>query len=354
MTTPKFWAGRSVLLTGHTGFKGAWAGLWLASMGARVHGLALAPETHPNIHDLLGTGHLASHGFGDIRDRQVVADAVQRAAPDIVIHMAAQALVRRSYREPVATFDTNILGTAHLLDALRDVPGLKCVLVVTSDKVYENRDDGHRFVEGDHLGGADPYSASKAAAEIVTASYAKSFFAARGIPVVTGRAGNVIGGGDWSEDRLLPDVWRAVQTNSTVELRYPQSTRPWQHVLEPVSGYLTFIERICDDAGGRLPHAMNFGPRDERAITVAEIADVLHRALGVGGGWRQAPGEHPPEKATLAIDASLAHEMLGWSARLSAEEAVQWTADWYKAYGQGAQMRDFTLQQIGDYAARNA
>lgn len=279
---------------------------------------------------------------------------MQRAAPDIVIHMAAQALVRRSYREPVATFDTNILGTAHVLEALRSAPGLECVLVVTSDKVYENRDDGHRFVEGDHLGGADPYSASKAAAEIVTASYAKSFFAPRGIPVVTGRAGNVIGGGDWSEDRLLPDVWRAVQTNSTVELRYPQSTRPWQHVLEPVSGYLTFIERICADAGGRLPHAMNFGPRDERAVTVAEITDVLHRALGVGAGWRQAPGEHPPEKATLAIDASLAHEMLGWNARLSAEEAVQWTADWYKAQRQGAQMRDFTLQQIRDYAARNA
>lgn len=353
MVTSTFWADRSVLLTGHTGFKGAWAALWLTSMGARVHGLALAPETDPNLHDLLSTDHLASHTVGDIREPRVVADAVRRAAPEIVIHMAAQALVRRSYREPIATFDTNVMGTAHLLEALRGAPGLKCVLVVTSDKVYENRDDGHRFVEGDALGGADPYSASKAAAEIVTASYAKSFHAPAGVRVVTGRAGNVIGGGDWSEDRLLPDVWRAVQQSRRVKLRYPNSTRPWQHVLEPLSGYFTYIEGVYDDADDRLPHALNFGPRNERSITVAEIADVLNRELGVTGGWEEAPGTHPPEKGTLSIDASKAQAALGWRARLSAQEAVEWTALWYKAHRQGADMREFSLQQIRDYTSRN-
>jgi len=353
MVTSTFWADRSVLLTGHTGFKGAWAALWLASMGARVHGLALAPETNPNIHDLLSTGHLTSSVIGDIREPQVIAAAVQSAAPEIVIHMAAQALVRRSYREPIATFDTNVMGTAHLLEALRGTSNLKCVLVVTSDKVYENRDDGHRFVETDALGGTDPYSASKAAAEIVTASYAKSFYTPTAVRVVTGRAGNVIGGGDWSEDRLLPDVWRAVQENRSVELRYPNSTRPWQHVLEPLSGYLTYIERIFDDTAGQLPNALNFGPREEQPITVAEIVDVLNRQLGVTADWQKAPGTHPPEKATLSIDASNARKTLGWSARLSAEEAVKWTALWYKAHRDGAQMRDFTLQQIRDYASRD-
>ncbi|KAB2938997.1 MAG: CDP-glucose 4,6-dehydratase [Hyphomicrobium sp.] len=352
MVTANFWAGRSVLLTGHTGFKGAWAGVWLASLGARVHGLALAPETEPNLHDLLSSSHLASDVIGDIRDPRVVADAIERAAPDIVVHMAAQALVRRSYRDPVTTFDTNVLGTVHLLEALRETPGVKCVLVVTSDKVYENRDDGHRFTEGDHLGGADPYSASKAAAEIITACYAKSYFAPRVVPVATARAGNVIGGGDWSEDRLLPDVWRALEASRTVELRHPQSTRPWQHVLEPLSGYLTYIEQLCADPQGHLPHAINFGPRDERPITVAEIADTLNGALGVKAGWRQAPGEHPPEKATLAINAGLAHRALKWRARLSAAEAVQWTADWYKAHKEGSDMRAFTLRQIRDYATR--
>ena len=354
MVSSSFWSGRSVLLTGHTGFKGNWAALWLASMGARVHGLALAPTTTPNMLELVGTDHLASHTLGDVRNRQVVADIVARAKPEIVIHMAAQALVRRSYREPFDTLSTNIIGTATVLDALRSAPNMKCILVVTSDKVYENRDDGHCFAEDDRLGGADPYSASKAAAEIVTSSYARSFFQPNGVPVVTSRAGNVIGGGDWSEDRLLPDVWRAVKANQSVELRHPKSTRPWQHVLEPLSGYLTFIEKTCADVSCHLPQALNFGPRDERPASVAEITEIMNKALGVTAGWRQSPGAHPPEQSTLTIDAALANETLGWRARLSAEEAVQWTADWYRAHRQGASMRDFTLQQIGDYTTGNA
>ena len=353
MLLPDFWSGKRVLLTGHTGFKGAWCGQLLSQMGAHVHGLALDPETEPSMHLILGTGHLAGHRIIDIGDARATAVAVREAEPQIVIHMAAQALVRRSYRDPVGTMRTNVMGTVHLLDALRTSPNLQCVLVVTSDKVYDNADEGLRFTEQHKLGGTDPYSASKAAAEIVTASLAKSFFDERRVPVVTARAGNVIGGGDWSEDRLIPDIWRAMKNNKPLELRYPNSTRPWQHVLEPIGGYMTFVERLCRGDAGKLPHTLNFGPREVRLATVAEIAEAIGKALGSTVGWRLAEGQHPPEKAMLSIDARLAADTIGWQPVLTAAETIQWTVDWYKAHAVNPEsVRVVTLDQINIYCSR--
>ena len=233
-----FWQGRRVFLTGHTGFKGAWAALWLADLGAEVHGFALPPHTEPSLWEQVGTGLLAGETLADLADRDALTEAVRRARPQIVLHMAAQALVTRSYADPVGTFATNVLGTAHLLDALRAADGLEAVVVVTTDKVYANDGSGRVFVEDDPLGGGDPYSASKSAAELLTRSFAASFFDPAGVPVATARAGNVLGGGDWSADRLAPNIWRAARSGVPLLLRSPQATRPWQHVLEPLAGYL--------------------------------------------------------------------------------------------------------------------
>ena len=345
--SPDFWRERRVLLTGHTGFKGAWTALWLAQMGARVHGLSLAPDTDPNAFDILAVGSDISSQIGDIRDTDVVRRAVAEARPEIVIHMAAQALVRRSYREPVETFASNVMGTVNLLDALRAVDGLQAVLVVTSDKVYENSEDGRAFREIDPLGGTDPYSASKAAAEIVTASMARSFFDDRRIPVATARAGNVIGGGDFSEDRLVPDLWRAATSGRPVALRYPGATRPWQHVLDPVGGYLLYAEKLA--GGGCAQLALNFGPATAEALPVSTIAERVMGELGMAEGWVQADGEFQKEKQALSLDASLAGQAIGWVPRLGIEETVRWTADWYRAYNAGADMRAFTLTQVEAY-----
>lgn len=341
-----FWRGRHVLLTGHTGFKGSWAGLWLTRMGATVHGLSLAPESDPNPFDTLADQSAISSRIGDIRDPEIVRAAVAEAEPEIVIHMAAQALVRRSYREPVETFETNVSGTVNLLNALRDAPNLKAVLVVTSDKVYENKEDGRAFREIDPLGGDDPYSASKAAAEIVTASMARSFFNDRNIPVATARAGNVVGGGDFSEDRLVPDLWRAGKSGIPVSLRYPQATRPWQHVLDPVYGYLLYLEKLAGGCGRR---ALNFGPGNAETLTVSAVADRMMDALGTAKGWVQAEGSFPKEKQALTLDASLAGKAIGWVPRLDMEQTIRWTADWYRAYNEGADMHAFTLAQLGEF-----
>ena len=347
MADPDFWRGRSVLLTGHTGFKGAWAGLWLTRLGAMVHGVSLAPDTDPNLFDILGGRSAATSRIGDIRDRELLRRAVAEVQPEIVIHMAAQALVRRSYREPVGTFETNITGTVNLLDVLRDIDGLGAVLVVTSDKVYENREDGHAMAETDPLGGDDPYSASKAAAEIVTASMARSFFDERGVPVVTARSGNVIGGGDFSEDRLVPDLWRAGRAGQPLTLRYPRATRPWQHVLDPVGGYLRYIEEV---ANGRCEQrALNFGPDNSETMTVAEVAERTMGHLGLTDSWGQAEGRQPKEKQVLTLDASLAANAIGWVPALNMEQAVQLTADWYRAFDEGGDMAAFTMAQLEVY-----
>jgi CDP-glucose 4,6-dehydratase len=244
------------------------------------------------------------------------------------------------------------MGTVNLLEVLRGVAGVQAILVVTSDKAYENKDDGRAYTEGDRLGGSDPYSASKVACELATASYRDCFFAPQGVPLGTARAGNVVGGGDWSEDRLVPDLWRALRASRPVELRYPQSTRPWQHVLEPLAGYLLYLERLAQAPAGSIPMALNFGPIDRPSMTVAAVADRFWAASGAKGAWVQALGEHPPEKALLAIDARQARAALGWRPRLDADETLEWTASWYAAYDAGADMLDYTLRQIGTYQDR--
>lgn len=322
-----FWAGRRILVTGHTGFKGAWAVLWLARLGAKVHGLSLPAETEPSLWREVGNGLLSSEYLCDLADRDVLNAAVKEVRPEIVIHMAAQALVRRSYAAPVETIVTNTLGTAYLLEALREVTELKAVLIVTTDKVYANNENGKDFVEDDRLGGHDPYSASKAAAELITQSFAASFFEPRGVPVATARAGNVVGGGDWSEDRLVPDVWRAARAGTQLILRYPHATRPWQHVLEPLAGYFLYLEALANDA--TVPRSLNFGPNPGTLLTVATVADAIGRALGIEHTWRLDDGLRPQEMQTLSIDPGLAKRSLGWRPRLSSTATIDWTARWY-------------------------
>jgi CDP-glucose 4,6-dehydratase len=351
MISKNFWHGRRVLLTGQTGFKGAWLARWLGQLGAEVHGFGLPPETRPNLHSMLNL----TACFGDIRDPATLADAVTKARPSVVIHMAAQALVRRSYRDPAGTVATNVTGTLHLLEALRAtdaiMASLVAVLVVTTDKVYRNTNDGRAFSEADPLGGHDPYSASKAAAEILTACWAGSFFDAAGVPVATARAGNVVGGGDWSEDRLVPDLWRAVRCQETPELRHPGATRPWQWVLEPLAGYLAYIEALAGSGGAGVPRALNFGPAADDCLTVADAASRVLAGLGAAPEWTCPSGPQPVEAQTLMLDAGLAWRRLGWRTRLTAAEALDWSVEWYRAVDAGADPDGMTIAQIKRYEA---
>jgi len=336
-----------VLLTGHTGFKGTWAALWLQTLGAEVTGLALAPRTAPNFWSIAAP-KMPSH-IGDLRDAGFVAAAVAAARPEIVIHMAAQALVRESYADPVGTFATNIMGTVNLLQACRQAANLGCVLVVTSDKVYENHGDGRPFGELDRLGGHDPYSNSKACTELVTQSFRDSFFKA-GPPIATARAGNVIGGGDWSADRLVPDCVRALGAGQPVTLRYPAAVRPWQHVLEPVGGYLAMVEALVNRPEAT-PRALNFGPDPASFRTVAEIVDGFSQRFAGRPGWIQDGTTNPPEAAALTLRSDLAQQALGWRSALDIDATLGWTADWYRAHFDGADMLGFSLAQIAGYQA---
>jgi CDP-glucose 4,6-dehydratase len=345
---PAFWRGRRVLLTGHTGFKGAWSALWLADMGAQVSGLSLAPDTTPNLFDLAKVSARMKSRLGDIRDAGVVRDAVAEAKADIIIHMAAQALVRRSYREPVDTFGTNVMGTVNVLEAAREVAGLQACLVVTSDKVYENDGADTAFGEAARLGGHDPYSASKAATEIAVASYRRSFFSEAKAKPATARGGNVIGGGDFGEDRVVPDIWRAHRANEPLVLRYPDATRPWQHVLDCVGGYLVYAERLA--AGAATEFALNFGPRDKSGRAVRDLVTAMQDAIGGQQGWVQAPGPLPAEMPALALSCEKAEQTLGWRSRLDAHATIAWTAEWYKAFAAGKDALDATLAQIKKYA----
>ncbi len=345
-----FWAGKRVLLTGQTGFKGAWAALWLECLRARVSGFALPPAEGTTLYSLTAVGRGLDDGFGDLRDRDMVAAAVARADPEIVLHLAAQPLVRRSFADPVETFASNVIGTVHLLEALRSCRRLKAILVVTTDKVYANDERVRAFAEEDRLGGHDPYAASKAACEIVAASYAASFFRAAGVLLATARGGNVIGGGDFSVDRVVPDVFRALSAGVPVRLRNPDATRPWQHVLDCLAGYLLYLESLVD--GGAMPAALNFGPAPQAPLSVAALVTYMQRALGTAAGWERDPGDHPREMATLALSSAKARAALGWRDRLPGEAAVTATAAWYEAYRKGADMRTFTRHQIEDYSHR--
>lgn len=344
---PAFWRGKRVLLTGHTGFKGGWMSLWLASMGASVHGFALAPETNPSLHALAGVAGDVRETIADLRDAAALARCVEAARPQLVIHMAAQPLVRRSVREPVDTFAINVMGTVNLLDILRNTQGLEAILVVTTDKVYENPEHHRPFREHDPLGGHDPYSASKAACEIVVASYARTWFNARNVPVATARGGNVIGGGDFSEDRIIPDIFRAMRANEPLVLRNPEATRPWQHVLDCTAGYLLYTQALATRQD--VPRALNFGPMGEAERPVRAVAEAMQAALGMAQGYVMAQGPQPREMRSLALDSTAARASLGFRDRLVGEAAIRAAADWYLAYTRGADMRAITRAAIKDY-----
>jgi len=346
-----FWAGRRVLITGYTGFKGAWLAYWLAEMGAEVSGLALAPETNPNLHDILELPQRGRFVHADINDRKALESLIAASRPEVVLHLAAQALVRRSYAAPVETFTANVLGTASLLDAVRSCPDTKAVVIVTSDKAYENLNWPWGYRETDGLGGHDPYSASKACAEIVAASMRRGFFGPNGHParIATARAGNVIGGGDWAEDRLVPDIVRGcLGTGGVVQLRNPGAVRPWQHVLEPLGAYLLLAERLCTGADG-MDEAWNIGPDASENRPVAAVAEALVSALGCGRIEWTRKAAAPHEAHLLTLDCAKARAKLGWKPRLDFAHTIALTAAWYSAWSRGADMVSLTRAQIAAF-----
>ncbi|WP_228259557.1 CDP-glucose 4,6-dehydratase [Siculibacillus lacustris] len=343
---PAFWAGRRVFLTGHTGFKGTWARLWLSRLGAEVHGYALTPESDPALHHLVGAAGLAGETIADIRDARALAGALAAAAPDVVLHMAAQPLVRRSFERPTETFEVNVMGTVHLLDAVRQVPSVAVALIVTTDKVYHNDESGRTFREDDRLGGHDPYSASKAAAEHVVAAYRASLFAGHDARIATARGGNVLGGGDFSADRLVPDVVRAALAGRDLAIRNPQATRPWQHVLDCLAGYFLYVEALA--AGRTTVGALNFGPlADEAPMPVGRLASAVQAALGLAPAWDHVSAEDQPrEMNRLHLDPALAVTTLGWRPRLDAPAIVERTAAWYADWRAGRPPLAVTRAQI--------
>jgi CDP-glucose 4,6-dehydratase len=353
MTTPdpEFWSRQRVFVTGHTGFKGGWLTIWLNILGAEVYGYALAPDTSPALFEKAEVGGLLHGEIADINDLPRLSAAISMFRPTVVIHMAAQPLVRRSYAEPRETFATNLLGTVNVLEAVRLTPGVRAAFVVTTDKCYENREHHRPYRETDRLGGRDPYSASKACAELATHSYFWSFFKGSDCGLASGRAGNVIGGGDWSADRLVPDLIRAFHANRPAVLRNPDATRPWQHVLEPLNGYLLAIEHICGNPGDA-PAAWNFGPDTASNQSVGDLAAVAARVWGSTAEVVVRRDPNAPHEATLlSVDSTKAKTDLGWTPRWSFDEAIRRTVVWYREVYRGADARLRCQQQIEDYIA---
>jgi CDP-glucose 4,6-dehydratase len=344
-----FWLGRRVFLTGHTGFKGAWLALMLDRLNAAVTGYALDPPTDTNAHDLFRISGLLNDIRGDVGDRAALATAMSGAEPEIVFHLAAQSLVRRAYVDPLETYRTNVLGTANVLDCARHIPSVRLVVIVTTDKCYENSESAVGYRETDRLGGADPYSASKACAELVSASFRQSFFGGSGVTIVTARAGNVIGGGDFATDRIVPDAFRAWAAGRTLTVRHPGAVRPWQHVLEPLRGYLLLAEKAMSGAG--IHDAYNFGPGPEGEHAVRDLLDQLSAGWGSAGSipWHHDRNPQPKETGVLRLDTSRARDDLGWRPILPFAEAVGWTADWYRAFAEGEDVGSLTREQIDRY-----
>jgi len=355
---PAFWRGRRVFLTGHTGFKGGWLSLWLQQLGAELTGYALAPPTTPSLFEVARVGAGMRSLIADIRDGEALASAMRDAKPEIVIHMAAQPLVRYSYQAPVETYATNVMGTVHLLEAVRQTDSVRAVVNVTSDKCYENREWIWGYRENEPMGGHDPYSNSKGCAELVTAAYRNSYFnparnGQRGVALASARAGNVIGGGDWADDRLIPDILRAIAAGQPAPIRNPGAVRPWQHVLEPLSGYLLLAQRLVED-GPVHAEAWNFGPAEADARPVQWLVDGLTRAWGEGTCWQSDTTSQPHEAHCLKLDCAKAHARLGWRPRWPLARALESIVAWHRAHARRADMQTVCLRQIDEYVGGGA
>lgn len=353
MVDSSFWAGKVVLLTGHTGFKGSWLSLWLQSMGAKVIGYALPAPTNPS---LFVVANVAEHMVSiesDIRDFTALSSVFNKYQPEIIIHMAAQPLVRYSYANPIETYSTNVMGTVHVLEAARLTSSVRAIVNVTSDKCYENRELPWGYRENEPMGGHDPYSNSKGCSELVTSAYRNSYFYPdnykdHGVALASGRAGNVIGGGDWAEDRLIPDIMRAIAKGEPVYIRNPNAIRPWQHVMEPLSGYLVLAQKLYEE-NSSYAESWNFGPSDQDAKPVQWIVDNLTHSWGEGASWVLDSGDHPHEAHYLKLDCSKAKARLNWVPKWHLDEALAKIVKWQKHYQQGSDMKEVTLKQIADY-----
>ncbi|MFL0606687.1 CDP-glucose 4,6-dehydratase [Cylindrospermopsis raciborskii] len=349
---PNFWKGKQVLVTGHTGFKGGWLSLWLQSMGATVIGYSLDPKTQPNLFELGNIAHGMTSIIGNIQSLDTLKQVLTKFRPEIVFHLAAQPLVRESYKDPINTYATNVMGTVHLLEAVRDTESVCVVVNITSDKCYENREWVWAYREAEALGGYDPYSSSKACAELVAAAYRSSYFKDGGnnVALATARAGNVIGGGDWSADRLVPDCLRAFQSGQPVKLRSPYAVRPWQHVLEPLSGYILLAEKLMGDQGYLYTSGWNFGPDDRGDATVGEVAKTIAHLWGDDAQVDiDTTKNQPHEAGLLRLDISRVRAELGWRPRWTVKQALQATVDWHRAWICGKDMRDYSLSQISNF-----
>ena len=340
-----FWNGKRVLLTGHTGFKGSWLSLWLQSLGSVIRGVALEPQTEPALFKVAQVENGMEHRIADVRDLCVITKQVEEFQPEIIFHLAAQPLVRHSYKVPVETYSTNVMGTVNLLEAARHSGSVKAIVNITTDKCYENREWVWGYREDEPMGGHDPYSSSKGCAELVTSAYRKSFLRDAGIAVATARAGNVIGGGDWAVDRLIPDILHAIENGESVLIRNPSAIRPWQHVLEPLSGYLLLAESLYQD-GQTNAEGWNFGPNDKDARPVKWIVEYLCNYWGRNTSWTLQPGSHPHESNFLKLDISKSHRRLGWTPHWPLEAALKYIAEWHKSWLGGKDMRAVCLAQI--------
>jgi len=346
-----FWKDRKVFVTGHTGFKGSWICLWLESMGADIAGFSLNPLDSPNLFSEAKVGENIKNTFGDVRDQGALVEALSAFNPEIVIHMAAQPLVRRSYENPIETYSTNVMGTANLLDAIRHLPGVRAVVNVTTDKCYENKEWLWAYREDEPMGGHDPYSSSKACSELVTQAYMKSYYSSSSTGLASARAGNVIGGGDWSNDRLVPDILLAFQEKIPVVIRNPQSIRPWQHVLEPLHGYLLLAEKLYNERH-LYSEAWNFGPKDDDAKTVEWILGEMATKWGDGASWVNDTNENPHEANFLKLDISKANARIGWSPKWNLNQTLGYIVSWHKDWLNGRPARDICLEQIKQFIIR--